>query len=195
MRKDCPLLIPHPSSLLPQRRPVALRRSLFRGVAASIRKQLRAASAAWQPCGRRRVDFLRLGPALCVPAFRRVCLFGPGTEEQSSAPLQDTGRRGAELSTQRWKASPTLGGTAGLRNGAGPSTRSWRSARPPLCWLERGVDPPCYGVARNRTTPLWRESCRTLARGVVPGAVGALAHRSAPAREPQRFLLPQKEKT
>src|SRR5437879_4991640 len=102
-----------------ERRPVALRRSLFRGVAASIRKQLRAASAAWQPCGRRPVDFLRLGPALCVPAFRRVCLFGPGTEEHPSAPLQDTGRRGAELSTERWKAGPALGGTAGLGEGRG----------------------------------------------------------------------------
>src|SRR5438876_7909138 len=106
MRKDGPLLIPHPSSLIPQRRPVALRRSLFRGVAASIRKQLRAASAAWQPCGRRRVDFLRLGPALCVPAFRRVCLFGPGTEAHASAPLQDTGRRGAELSPNDGKPVP-----------------------------------------------------------------------------------------
>ena len=28
--------------------------------------------------------------------------------------LYEIGRRGAELSTERWKASPALGGTAGL---------------------------------------------------------------------------------
>jgi hypothetical protein len=105
-------------------RPVALRRSRFREVAASIRQKRTAASVAWQPCGEgksqnakvktvERRTFCVLTFNFCLPRLGPIALrprLSPGLplsvhgpERTSSGPGQDTGMPPALLSTKSWK--------------------------------------------------------------------------------------------